>query len=105
LSCCERHRLACFRPTGFTRGGHQLTQHLCSGIGTYLTQLAHCRAKRSPQWWWHGETGQAPLERLNPAPLCSVGGGRLEQQILRDPNGEPEREDSAALGASTDGGQ
>jgi hypothetical protein len=84
-------------PAGFPRGCNQLAEHPRSCVGASIAELAHCGAKCSPQRWRHGQTGQAPLERLNPAALGSVRRRGIEQQILRNPDGQPEGKDPASL--------
>jgi hypothetical protein len=105
LSRREGNRFPSLGATGFPRRCNQLAEHLRSCVSASIAKLAHCGPKCSPQWWWHGQTGQAPLERLNPAALGSVRRRWIEQQILGNPDGQPEGKDPAALRPASYGRQ
>lgn len=93
-SGCLSHGVPCLRTTGFPSRCHQLAQHLSSDFRARHSELAHGRAQRAPQRRWYGETGKSMLESLKTTSMSAVAGGRVLQQVLGNPQGEPQGEDS-----------
>ena len=52
--------------------------------------------QRAPERRGQGEAREPVLQRLQPAAVGPLGRGRVAQQVLRHPHGEPEREDPLA---------
>jgi hypothetical protein len=90
-------RITCFRSAAFSGWCHQLAQDLGDDVPANLPQLGHRADQGATEWWRHGQAGQPALECLYSSTVRPFLGKRVSQQILSDPEGEPKREDSAAL--------
>ena len=80
---------------------NQLAQDLGRDLRPALPELTHCCGKRASKRRWHGEAREPLLQGLHSPAMRPFGWRRIEEQILGHPKGEPERKDSALLGATS----
>jgi hypothetical protein len=105
-ACCPA-RLSGRHCNGLSRLGssgvsgrrYQLAQDLGRRLWFAFPQLAHGGSERSPERRRHGETGEPLFQSLHSSPMRPLERRRIEQQILGYAERQPEREDSASLGA------
>ena len=79
--------------------GCQLSQDLGSRFDPWVPQLEQCRAQGSPELGWQGEGSQPVFQRLDPAAMSPLGDGRNGEEVLGDPDREPESIDPLPPGA------
>jgi hypothetical protein len=94
----KRQRFACLTSTRVAGWCDQLTQHLRNGFRPHFAQLANGRSKRSTERWRHRDAGETPFQGLHPTPVGPFRWGRVQQEILRHPERQPQSKQASPLG-------
>ena len=95
-SRCERNGLPGLRAGSLACRRSQLAQDARCDLEPGLAELGDCSGQRATQRRRKRETGEALLERGDPASIGTLGRRGIEQQVLGDAHREPEREDPFA---------